>query len=61
VEFKTRAVPGVLPGMMSAAEAALRHGVSETTIGKWKDVASCPQRPLPRPSRSARRTGSESS
>jgi transposase len=38
VEFKTRVVLGVLRGEMSAAEAARRHGVSETSIGKWKDA-----------------------
>jgi transposase len=38
VDFKTRVVLGVLRGEMSAAEAARRHGVSETSIGKWKDA-----------------------
>jgi transposase len=37
VDFKARVVLGVLRGEMSAAEAARRHGVSETSIGKWKD------------------------
>lgn len=37
VDFKTRVVLGVLRGEMSAAEAARRHGVSETSVGKWKD------------------------
>jgi transposase len=38
VDFKTRVVLGVLRGEMSAAEAARRHGVSETSIGKWKEA-----------------------
>jgi transposase len=38
VDFKTRVVLGVLRGEMSTAEAARRHGVSETSIGKWKDA-----------------------
>jgi transposase len=37
VEFKTRVVLGVLRGEMSAAEAARRHGVSETSVAKWKE------------------------
>ncbi len=38
VDFKTRVVLGVLRGEMTSAEAARRHGVSETSIGKWKDA-----------------------
>ena len=38
VDFKTRVVLGVLRGEMSMAEAARRHGVSETSIGKWRDA-----------------------
>lgn len=38
VDFKTRVVLGVLRGEMSMAEAARRHGVSETSIAKWKDA-----------------------
>jgi transposase len=38
VDFKARVVLGVLRGEMSSAEAARRHGVSETSIGKWKDA-----------------------
>ncbi len=37
VDFKARIVLGVLRGEMSMAEAARRHRVSETSIGKWKD------------------------
>lgn len=37
VDTKLRIVLGVLRGEQSAAEAARRHGVSETSIGKWKD------------------------
>lgn len=33
---KVRIVLSVLAGEMSAAEAARRHGLSETTVGKWK-------------------------
>ena len=36
VDFKARVVLGVLGGEMSAAEAASRHGVSETSVAKWK-------------------------
>ena len=38
VDFKTRVVSAVLGGELSAAEAARRHGVCETSIGKWKDA-----------------------
>lgn len=38
VDFKMRVVLGVLRGEMTAAGAARRHGVSETSIGKWKDA-----------------------
>ena len=37
VDFKTRVVLSVLRGEMTGAEAARRHGVSETSIGKWKE------------------------
>jgi transposase len=37
VDFKARVVLSVLRGEMSGAEAARRHGVSETSIGKWKE------------------------
>jgi transposase len=37
VEFKARVVLGVLCGEMSAAQAARRHGVSETSVTKWKE------------------------
>jgi len=38
VDFKTRIVLGVLRGEMSMAEAARRHGISETSFGKCKDA-----------------------
>ena len=38
VDFKTRVVLGVLGSEMSMAEAARRHGVLETSIGKCKDA-----------------------
>jgi transposase len=38
VDFKTRVVLSVLRGEMTGAEAARRHGVSETSLGKWKDA-----------------------
>jgi transposase len=38
VDFKLRVVLGVLRGELTGAEAARRHGVSETSIGKWKDA-----------------------
>jgi len=34
VDFKARVVLSVLRGEMTGAEAARRHGVSETSIGK---------------------------
>lgn len=37
VDFKMRVVLSVLRGETSVAEAARRHGVSETSIGKWKE------------------------
>lgn len=37
VDFKMRVVLSVLRGETSAAEAARRHGVSEPSIGKWKE------------------------
>lgn len=36
VDVRLRIVLGVLRGEMTCAEAARRHGVSETSIGKWK-------------------------
>ena len=38
VDFKARVVLSVLAGEMTGAEAARRHGVSETSVGKWKDA-----------------------
>ena len=38
VDFKARVVLSLLRGEMTGAEAARRHGVSETSIGKWKDA-----------------------
>lgn len=37
VETKLKIVLSVISGETSQAEAARRHGVSETSIGKWKD------------------------
>ena len=37
VEMKLKIVMGVISGEMSAAEAARGHGISETSIGKWKE------------------------
>jgi transposase len=37
VQTKLRIVLGVLRGELSAAQASRRHGVSETSIGKWKE------------------------
>ena len=36
VDVKLKIVLSVLSGESSQAEAARRHGVSETSIGKWK-------------------------
>jgi transposase len=37
VDFKARVVLSVLRGEMTGAEAARRHGVSETSVAKWKE------------------------
>ena len=37
VEVKLKIVLSTLSGESSQAEAARRHGVSETSIGKWRD------------------------
>ncbi len=37
VETKLKIVLSVISGETTQAEAARRHGVSETSIGKWKD------------------------
>ena len=37
VETKLKIVLSVLSGESSQAEAARRHGISETSIGKWKE------------------------
>jgi transposase len=36
VETKLKIVLSVVSGESSVAEAARRHGISETSIGKWK-------------------------
>ncbi len=37
VDVKLKIVLSVLSGEGTQAEAARRHGISETSIGKWKD------------------------
>lgn len=37
VDVKLKIVLSVLSGETSQAEAARRHGISETSIGKWKE------------------------
>lgn len=37
VDVKLKIVLSVLQGESTQAEAARRHGVSETSIGKWRD------------------------
>jgi transposase len=37
VDVKLKIVLSVLSGESSQAEAARRHGISETSIGKWKE------------------------
>ncbi len=59
VEFKSRVVLGVLRGEMTAAEAARRHGVSETSIGKWKDAFIRSGREGLTPRADGRRSGEE--
>ena len=37
VDVKVKIVLSVLSGESTQAEAARRHGISETSIGKWKE------------------------
>ncbi len=37
VDFKLKIVLSVLGGESTEAEAARRHGVSQTSIGKWRE------------------------
>lgn len=37
VELKLKVVLSVLSGEATQAEAARRHGISETSIGKWRE------------------------
>ena len=37
VDVKLKIVLSVLAGESSQAEASRRHGISETSIGKWKE------------------------
>jgi len=37
VDVKLKIVLSVLSGETSMAEAARRHGISETSVGKWKE------------------------
>ncbi len=37
VDVKLKIVLSVLSGECTGAEAARRHGISETSIGKWKE------------------------
>ena len=37
VEFKLKIVLSVLSGESTQAQTARRHGISETSIGKWKE------------------------
>ena len=37
IEDKVRVVLSVLAGEMSVAEAARRHGVTNTTVARWRD------------------------
>jgi transposase len=37
VEDKVRVVLAVLAGELTMAEAARRHGVTQTTVAKWRD------------------------
>ncbi len=41
VDVKLKIVLSVLSGESTQAEAARRHGISETSIGKWKDQFVC--------------------
>jgi transposase len=59
VDFKARVVLSVLRGEMTGAEAARRHGVSETSIGKWKEQFIAAGRAGLEPSGPARVSGEQ--
>ena len=60
VDVKLKIVLSVLSGESSQAEAARRHGISETSIGKWKEqFLSGGKDALEHPNRAGRPTGRE--
>jgi transposase len=60
VDVKLKIVLSVLQGESTQAEAARRHGVSETSIGKWKEqFLSAGRQDLEQADRSGKPTGQE--
>src|SRR6476620_7706036 len=60
VDVKLQIVLPVLAGESTQAEAARRHGISETSIGKWKEQVLCAGREgLERGDRAGRPSGRE--
>jgi transposase len=60
VDVKLKIVLSVLSGESSQAEAARRHGISETSIGKWKEqFLAGGKDALEHPNRASRPTGRE--
>lgn len=60
VDVKLKIVLSVLAGESTQAEAARRHGVSETSIGKWKEhFLAAGRQGLEHGDRAGRPTGQE--
>jgi transposase len=60
VDVKLKIVLSVLQGESTQAEAARRHGVSETSIGKWREqFLSAGRQGLELGDRAAKPTGQE--
>jgi transposase len=60
VDVKLKIVLSVLRGESTQAEAARRHGVSETSIGKWKEqFLSAGRQGLEQGDRAGKSTGQE--
>jgi transposase len=60
VDVKLKIVLSVLSGESTQAEAARRHGVSETSIGKWRDqFLQAGRQGLEHGARTAKPTGAE--
>jgi transposase len=60
VDVKLKIVLSVLAGESTQAEAGRRHGISETSIGKWKEqFLAGGKDALEHPNRAGRPTGRE--